>query len=157
LARKKKDDFALTPSGLPKDYAVILETLKSRIRQSQTTAMLSVNRELIHLYWDIGKLIAERQDGEGWGRAIVERLADDVQKAFPGMGGFSRTNVFRMRAFYLAYTIAPEFVPQAVGQTRPSRKVAQAVGLMAEPPGAILNIPWGHPRCRARAAGVLAE
>ncbi len=69
--------------------------------------MLSVNRELIQLYWEIGRLIVERQEREGWGRAVVERLADDIQSAFPGMGGFSRSNVFRMRAFYLAYCTLP--------------------------------------------------
>lgn len=98
MARKKKA-AALTRTGLPGDYAAFLESLKTRVRQAQTKAMLSVNRELIQLYWDIGREIVQRQEQEGWGRAVVERLADDIQQAFPGMGGFSRTNVFRMRAF----------------------------------------------------------
>lgn len=110
MARKKMS-AAVTPTGLPEDYVAFLESLKSRVRQAQTKAMLSVNRELIQLYWDIGRQIAERQEREGWGRATVERLADDIQKAFPGMGGFSRTNVFRMRAFYLAYQGQTEVVP----------------------------------------------
>jgi hypothetical protein len=102
LARKKKSEQPPT-LGLPKDYAEFLESLKGRVRQAQTKAMLSVNRELIRLYWDIGREIVCRQEGAGWGQAVLERLAGDLQKAFPGVGGFSRSNVFRMRAFYLAY------------------------------------------------------
>jgi hypothetical protein len=59
MARKTKE-VALTPAGLPADYLVFLESLKSRVQQTQTTAMLSVNRELIQLYWDIGRLIIQR-------------------------------------------------------------------------------------------------
>jgi predicted nuclease of restriction endonuclease-like (RecB) superfamily len=140
MARKKKET-AVTPAGLPRDYTEFLESLKARVRQAQTQAMLSVNRELIQLYWDIGRQIVQQQERDGWGRAVVERLADDIQKSFPGMGGFSRTNVFRMRAFYLAYRSA--IVPQAVGQKQASRKVAQPVGQLG-PPDSIANLPWGH-------------
>lgn len=139
MARKKKAT-SLVPAGLPGDYTAFLESLKSRVRQAQTTAMLSVNRELIQLYWDIGREIIDRQEQAGWGRAVVERLADDIQKAFPGMGGFSRTNVFRMRAFYLAYRA--EIVPQPVGQTKGRLKVPQPVGQMVPEP--IASLPWGH-------------
>ena len=100
---EEENDSAPAPARLPADYAAFLESLKSRVRQAQTKAMLSVNRELIQLYWDIGREIVERQEREGWGKSVVERLADDMQKAFPGIAGFSRSNVLRMRAFYLAY------------------------------------------------------
>ena len=126
MARQKNNDDAALRLGLPADYAEFLDSLKSRVRQSQTKAMLSVNRELIALYWDIGRQIVERQELAGWGRATVERLADDMQAAFLGMGGFSRTNVFRMRAFYLAYRTPAEVVPQAVGQLKSGRILAQA-------------------------------
>ena len=100
MGRKKKD--APPPStGLPADYAAVLESLKRRIQQAQTKAMLSVSRELIQLYWDIGREIIQRQEREGWGKGIVDRLAGDVQRAFPGLQGFSPLNVWRMRAFYL--------------------------------------------------------
>src|SRR6266576_65462 len=99
MARKKKN-VALTSTGLPADYAAFLESLKNRVRQAQTRAMLSVNRELIQLYWDIGRLIVERQEREGWGKGVVDRLAADIQKAFPGLKGFSPGNVWRMRALY---------------------------------------------------------
>lgn len=145
MARKKKAELAAGPD-LPADYADFLEALKIRVRQAQTKAMLAVNRELIELYWDLGRRIVERQETAGWGRAVVERLADDIQKAFPGLGGFSRTNVFRMRAFYLSCQSATESVPQPVGQVKSRRKVAQAVGQPAESslPETLANLPWGH-------------
>ena len=136
----RKKTAALAPTGLPADYAAVLDSLKGRVQQAQTRAMLSVNRDLIRLYWDIGRLIVERQEQAGWGNKVVERLDADIQKAFPGMGGFSRTNVFRMRAFYLAYR--PEIVPQAVGQKKGSKKVPQPVGQI--PPQAVAEIPWSH-------------
>lgn len=146
MARKKNPEVPAT-TGLPADYASVLDSLKVRVQQAQTRAMLSVNRALIQLYWDIGRLIVERQENEGWGKGVVDRLAADVQKAFPGMGGFSRPNVFRMRALYLAYR--PEIIPQAVGQsgkTKLRRKVSQPVTQLPPPapPEAIARIPWGH-------------
>ncbi|MBI1325404.1 DUF1016 family protein [bacterium] len=130
--------------GLPAEYAEFLESLKNRVRQAQTRAMLAVNREMIQLYWEIGREIVERQEQAGWGRAVVERLADDIQNAFPGMSGFSRSNVFRMRAFYLAYK-TPEIVAQPVRQPKGS-KVAQAVRQTDEDsaPEHVVNLPWGH-------------
>jgi predicted nuclease of restriction endonuclease-like (RecB) superfamily len=144
MARKKNDD-SLTSAGLPADYAAFLESLKGRVQQAQTKAMLSVNRELIQLYWDIGRLIVDRQERAGWGQRVLERLADDLQRAFPGVSGFSRSNVFRMRAFYVAYR-SPEKVAQPVRQTKAARNVAQPVRQFAEegPPQAVAGLPWGH-------------
>jgi hypothetical protein len=87
--------------GLPKDYADLLEDLKVRIRAAQIKASLSANRELLRLYWDIGRSIVQRQKTEGWGASVIERLARDLQAAFPGVEGFSGRNIWRMRAFYL--------------------------------------------------------
>ncbi|MFO0966333.1 MAG: PDDEXK nuclease domain-containing protein [Gemmataceae bacterium] len=144
MARKKKA-AAVKGAGLPEDYGAFLESLKGRVRQAQTKAMLSVNRELIQLYWDIGRQIVHQQEKAGWGRATVERLADDIQKSFPGMGGFSRTNVFRMRAFYLAYAGDAAKVPQAVGQ-KDDPSVPQLVGQVDSEnlPQLAAEIPWGH-------------
>lgn len=105
---RKKNAVASNQTGIPSDYIAFLEFLKTRVRQSQTKAMLAVNRELISLYWDIGRQIVVRQEREGWGKSVVDRLAADLQKAFPGIGGFSPLNVWRMRAFFLAYReVAP--------------------------------------------------
>ena len=132
MARKRKDTD-LASSELPADYPAFLESLKNRVRQAQTKAMLSVNRELIQLYWDIGRDIVERQDREGWGKNVVDRIAGDMQKAFPGLQGFSPVNVWRMRAFYLAYRRDPAILSQAVTELDPAR-----------PPLAVADIPWGH-------------
>jgi predicted nuclease of restriction endonuclease-like (RecB) superfamily len=108
-----------------KNYATFLEQLKKRVREAQIKAAVSVNTELVKLYWDIGKAIAEKQEGERWGSQVIERLCKDIQNEFPGINGFSRTNVFRMQAFFQAY-----------------EKVAQAVPLLESMP--IFTIPWGH-------------
>jgi hypothetical protein len=113
-----------------KGYDELLGQLKERIRSAQLRAAVAVNRELISLYWHIGRSIADRQKTERWGKAVIDHLGDDLQKAFPGMSGFSRTNVYRMRAFYLAYQDAGQLVPQLVGQVTD-------VGL----PSAVADIP----------------
>jgi hypothetical protein len=140
----KKKTAPGTSLGLPTDYAELLESLKARVREAQIKAMLSVNRELVQLYWDVGREIVYRQEQADWGQAVLERLADDLQKALPGISGFSRSNVFRMRAFYLAYRPA-EIVAQPVRQTR-RPKVAQPVRQIpqAGPPDPVANLPWGH-------------
>lgn len=86
-----------------KDYPAFLAEVKARIRSAQYAALRAVNKELVGLYWDIGRLIVERQQDAGHGAAIAERLADDLRDAFPGVGGFSRRNVFYMREFFLLY------------------------------------------------------
>lgn len=108
-----------------KGYAQTLLDLKKKIQEAQIKATMSVNKELIKLYWHIGKTIVERQKESAWGSNVIECLAKDLQNSFPGMGGFSRANIFYMRAFYLAYT-----------------KVQQPVGLLEEL--SIFAIPWGH-------------
>ena len=107
MARKKTGKKADSPHrgelvpqpgpGLPPGYTELLEDLKGRVRTAQLKAAVAVNREMIQLYWDIGRLIVERQEREGWGKGIVDRLARDIQKAFPGLQGFSPRNVWRMR------------------------------------------------------------
>lgn len=114
LKGARRPPTSLAPSGgpfeqqsvarIPTGYGEFLDDLKARIRAAQIKASLSVNRELIELYWSIGRDIVQRQRIEGWGKATVERLAADLQREFPGVGGFSRQNIWRMRAFYLAWT-----------------------------------------------------
>jgi predicted nuclease of restriction endonuclease-like (RecB) superfamily len=144
MARKKKM-IKRTTTFRPAGYAAFLDSLKKRIQRAQTKAILAANREVIQLYWDIGRLICERQEHAGWGQSVLERLADDLRKAFPGVTGFSRSNVFRMRAFYLAYRPA-EKVAQAVRQTKAIQKVAQAVRQLESerPPAEVVALPWGH-------------
>ena len=79
--------------SLPAGYAELLEGIKTQVRAARIRAALSVNRELIELYWEIGRSIVERQDAEGWGKSVVDRLARDLQAEFPGNSGFSPSNV----------------------------------------------------------------
>ena len=102
-------------------YARLLNDLKARIQAARTRAALAVNQELITLYWDMGKMIVERQQQHSWGEAVIDRLSQDLRREFPDNKGFSRANLFRMRMFYLAYSETNEFVAQVVRQ-----------------------IPWGH-------------
>ena len=110
--------ISLTPP--PAGYADWLADLKSRIHSAQQRATLAVNRELVLLYWQIGRDILTRQAEQGWGTKVIERLAHDLRVAFPEMKGFSRSNLMYMRAFAQAWSEV-EIVQQAVGQ-----------------------LPWGH-------------
>ena len=89
---------------LPSDYAELLAEVKRRVREAQYQALRVVNKEMITLYWDIGHLIAERQAGRTWGKAVVQRLAADLRLEFPGVRGFSVQNLWYMRQFFLAYS-----------------------------------------------------
>jgi predicted nuclease of restriction endonuclease-like (RecB) superfamily len=89
---------------MPDDYPSLLAEIKERVRSAQYEALRAVNKELVALYWDLGRVICERQaDGTGWGKAVVERLAADLRAEFPGVQGFSAQNLWYMRQFYLAY------------------------------------------------------
>jgi len=110
---------------LTKEYAQTLSDIKDEIRKAQIEAAVSANEKLIKLYWFIGKTLDEKQRVGGWGSKLIESLAKDLQNAFPGMGGFSRTNIYRMRTFYRAYGNCPT-----------------AVGQLEKLP--IFRIPWAH-------------
>lgn len=91
-------------SELVTGYGQLLGEIKQRIRSAQYAALKAVNKELIALYWDIGKLIVDRQQGETWGKSIVEQLSKDLRTEFPGVSGFSVRNIWNMRNFYLTYS-----------------------------------------------------
>jgi predicted nuclease of restriction endonuclease-like (RecB) superfamily len=116
----EQPDIPVTLTPAPTGYADWLTELKTRIHTAQQRATLVVNRELVLLYWQIGRDILARQAQQGWGAKVIERLAHDLRTAFPEMKGFSRANLMYMRAFAEAW---PEeaIVQQPVGQ-----------------------LPWGH-------------
>ena len=82
------------------DYVSFFIEIKEKIRSSQYEAFKAVNKELIHLYWDIGRLIVEKQEHIGWGKSVVEQLAKDIQNEYPGIKGFSERNLWNMKMFY---------------------------------------------------------
>ena len=96
-----------------KEYIDLLTGVKARIQAARIAASRSVNKELILLYWDIGRSIVERQKDEGWGKSVVEQLSKDIQKEFPGTAGYSPDNIWKMRQFYCVYTDR-EFLLQPV-------------------------------------------
>jgi predicted nuclease of restriction endonuclease-like (RecB) superfamily len=129
---KRRITITKLAQDLPEGYREFIVSLKDRIRSAQIKAAVSVNRELILLYWQIGRELGEKVDAGSWGAKVIDTLARDLQSEFPGTGGFSRTNLYRMRAFYAAYPEIPVIVPQVVGQTSSP---------LPEP---ILHMPWGH-------------
>lgn len=108
---------------LPADYPEFLAEVKTRIAAARTRATLAVNSELIKLYRDIGHDILDREQREGWGAKVIDRLAADLRRDFPETTGFSRSNLHYMRQLAAAWP-EEEVVPRVVGQ-----------------------LPWGHIRC----------
>lgn len=138
-----------------KEYLNWISTLKERIRSAQIKAAIAVNEELIHLYWEIGNSIVEKQEQNRWGAKIIEQVAKDLRRELHDTNGFSRTNLFNMRQFYLFYAKSQivqqageqfktkELVQQPVGQLSTTEIVQQSVGLL--PKNSILTkVPWGH-------------
>ena len=104
---------ALTP--LPAGYQDWLLSLKTRIHTAQQQATLAVNRELVLLYWQIGREILTRQATQGWGAKVIDRLAHDLRVAFPDMKGFSPRNLKYMRSFAQSWGNS-EFVQEVLAQ-----------------------------------------
>jgi len=107
------------------EYKLFLKSITSDILQTQLHVAQSVAQELTHLYWRVGRALSEKIAAEKWGAKVIEKFAQDLEKIFPGIVGFSRTNIYRMIAFYEAYLNCPT-----------------AVGQLKNNP--IFMIPWGH-------------
>jgi predicted nuclease of restriction endonuclease-like (RecB) superfamily len=88
---------------IPQDYTELLRDMKARIRAAQYEAIKAVNKQLIALYWDLGRMIVERQQGATWGKSVVEQLSRDLRQEFPEHRGFSSQNLWYIRQFYLEY------------------------------------------------------
>jgi len=127
-----------------KEYKKWLTDLKSRIRQSQIKAAISVNTALIEFYWDLGKMIAEKE--RVWGSKLIEQVAKDLKQEFPDMQGLSRRNLFNAKKFYQFYN-STQLVQQPVGLIR-QQVVAQLQNddkkesILVQQLVAL--IPWGH-------------
>jgi len=106
----------MTKPLIPAEYASFLVGLKERIRTAQSRAAQAVNAELVRLYWDIGRAIHERQEREGWGAAVVPRLAADLKNELPELKGFSERNLKRMVHFANEYPLLFSIGPPAVAQ-----------------------------------------
>jgi predicted nuclease of restriction endonuclease-like (RecB) superfamily len=126
--------FPMTQNlSVDKQYKKWIVEVKERISTAQIKAALTVNRQLMELYWELGREIYEKQQSTKWGESLIEQMAKDLSSAFPGMKGFSRRNLFYIKKWYDFYRDV-EIIPQTVGQMDASGKVQQVVAL----------IPWGH-------------
>ena len=138
--RVKKSATSSEPNA-PALYATLLADIKQRVQRAQVRAMLAVNAELIRLYWDIGRVIDERQQQEGWGAGVIPRLARDLHNDLPEEKGFSERNIKQMLAFYREYAQL-SFVQQPAAQIETEPKVPQAAALFTAE--LILALPWTH-------------
>ncbi len=102
------------------NYPKLLKDVRTAIITARTRAIKVINRELIQLYWEIGELIVQRQEQEGWGKSVVEKLSKDLCVEIPDSKGYSTQNLWYMRQFYLTY--------------KENLNLQQLVG----------EIPWGH-------------
>ena len=83
----------MNTTPVPTGFIILLKQIKSRIAQAQMRAVLSVNAQLVRLYWDIGRMIDARQIREGWGAAVIPRLARELHNELPEEKGFSERNI----------------------------------------------------------------
>ena len=90
-------------STTDENFTTFVKDIKTKILSSQYEALKAVNKELINLYWEIGKNIVEKQELFGWGKSVVQNLSHELQKEFVGMKGFSERNLWNMRNFYIEY------------------------------------------------------
>jgi len=145
------------------DYAAWLRTLKTRLRQVQIKAAISVNQELLRFYWELGAEIIERQEDAQWGSGFLRQLSTNLRAEFPEMKGFSFSNLKYMRQWVRFYTRGFSIGQQPVGQLgdrgpgRPDNAMGQegqqAVGQIDTRPqprtleeirSLITQIPWGQ-------------
>jgi len=137
------------------NYSIMLQEIKDRIRQAQFKAIMSANVEMLLMYWDVGRIITERQSTEGWGAKIIQRLARDIRNELPEIKGFSERNLNRMMNFYNEYSdllILPPVVaklptnsetpilPPLVAKLEAESGAEQDSPLLA----LALRLPWAH-------------
>jgi len=107
---------------IDKNYIFFLNEIKTKIKNAQIKAAIKVNEELLRLYWDIAKMIVNKQKEAKWGDGIINQISGDLKQEFPNLKGFSVTNIKYMRNWYLFWSNSPQLVDE------------------------IFKIPWGHNR-----------
>src|SRR6516165_7987104 len=165
MKRKRASKLIVQQAGA-QFYSRFADGIKQRIRAAQIKAAISANRELILLYWDIGRAIVDAEKNKGYGKRVVEMLSGDLRREFPEMAGLSALNLWRMRAFYLAYAVSDQKLSQLVTESdsawqklkRPvsespvqparelhgqklSRAATDSVRAAVE---LVASLPWGH-------------
>jgi len=116
------------------EYKLWLSDIKTKIRYARLKAAVAVNTQLLEFYWGLGADIVAKQANAKWGDGLIEQLSGDLMSEFPGMKGFSRTNLLYVKKSCLFYSGGNIIVPQPVGQMSGSSL------------DGIFKIPWGHNR-----------
>jgi len=124
-------------------YTNLLQAIKQRIRDAQTRALLAVNAELIRLYWDIGWLLNQRQQQEGWGAGFIPKLTADLRNELPEIKGFSKRNIAYMIQFARTYG-DPAILQQVVAKLPANDEQSIEVEIQPFLQRAVAKIPWGH-------------
>lgn len=132
MAKKTTKRMSKTKKTVPipvKEYAKLFLNIKELMETTQIRAITAASKELLNLYWAIGKIVHEKQEASGWGSKFIDQLSIDINNDFPGVEGFSRSNIFRMRAFYLDYSMS----------RTPVRQFADIANASI-----LSNLPWSH-------------
>lgn len=134
----------MKPALVAPGYSAFLTDVKSRIQTARLAAGRAVNRELVLLYWDIGRGILEKQSLQDWGESVVERLSADLRTAFPDMRGFSPGNLWRMRQFFEVHS-DPEFLAQLAREMKTGGRQTNREAILAQLARELLaQVPWWH-------------
>ena len=153
LARTDRDMKQQLSTARSPGYGRLLADIKARVQTAQIRTHLAANCEMLGLYWDIGRMILERQQAEGWGAKVIDRLSRDLQREFPGQQGYSPRNLKYMRAFAEAWPetviVQPPGAQLTLGKPSQSRIVqaplaqsSRTVPAIVQQPAA--QIPWTH-------------
>jgi predicted nuclease of restriction endonuclease-like (RecB) superfamily len=141
------------------NYISLFSEIKVRIREAQVKATLAVNAQMITMYWDIGKMISERQNKEGWGANVIRRLSIDIRNELPELKGFSQRNMEYMLQFAKEYSIPQQPVAEleilknqvnTITQQPVAQLKSQEISILPQPVAKLenqqllLSIPWGH-------------
>jgi predicted nuclease of restriction endonuclease-like (RecB) superfamily len=127
--------------SVDKQYKKWIVDLKDKIRTTQIKAAMTVNRELLTLYWELGREICEKQEKANWGEGLIDQVANDLSAAFPGVKGFSTRNLLyitKWYRFYFDFEIAPQVVAK-IGEANQKEEVIIVSQVVTQ-------IPWGHNR-----------
>ena len=134
----------MKPAIVAPGYSAFLTDVKSRIQTARLAAGRAVNRELVLLYWDIGRGILEKQSVQDWGESVVERLSADLRTEFPDMRGFSPGNLWRMRQFFEVHS-DPEFLAQLAREMKTGDRQTNREAILAQLARELLaQVPWWH-------------
>ena len=136
-------------------YQDLISDIKARVRQGQVRASLSANAEMLAAYWDIGKMINQRQQTEGWGAGVIPRLARDLKNELAEVKGFSARNISRMVSFYIEYNTISFLPPPVAKSLNPLLIAENSSAEILPPPVAkiknvdypindFLKVPWRH-------------